>query len=977
MSKALAEIHSTMIGRTNRPGRRYRPWLAAGWAALLLTGGLSVGATRASADSLGLVTLSGLVTDSTGAPVDGTTVTYNGETDVTGADGTPGHYLLNVPTGLNGLGLSFTESGSTPGPVGPLSAQTGSGSYGGVSIGSVDVVENFVWPATTSVLVTAEDANSVPVVGAPVGFGNLTAFGGGPVTLSDGTPTQIDTVGNPAPQACTTDDNGHCSFYALVGSTPFIYSSFQLVPGNSTYPTFSVAENQVIAGNPAPVTLQFGNVTLTTLSGLVTDSTGAPVDGTTVTYNGETDVTGADGTPGHYLLNVPTGLNGLGLSFTESGSTPGPVGPLSAQTGSGSYGGVSIGSVDVVENFVWPATTSVLVTAEDANSVPVVGAPVGFGNLTAFGGGPVTLSDGTPTQIDTVGNPAPQACTTDDNGHCSFYALVGSTPFIYSSFQLVPGNSTYPTFSVAENQVIAGNPAPVTLQFVNIVQQGSAGSVAGAIFVAAPSGTVISNVSNTPIVGDTLPSGATVLTGALSYTVSGLTPGATISVTLRLPSGSDPTSVFKFQNGAYVDVSSIATISGDEVTLQLTDGGLGDADGLANGVIVDPVVPVRAVVPSAPVAVGAVPGNMSATVHWTQPSKNGGAAISGYVVTPYHGTTALASKVFGSSATSGVIVGLTNGQTYSFKIAAKNVVGTGPTATTAAIPIGPPGAPTLVVAMPGSGQVTVSWATPAPNGTSAITGYVLTPYVGTVPQTALAKSFGPLVRTATLIGLTNATSYTFRVVAKNLVGPSPGAASLPITVGAPVAPVVTAVGSTGQAVVSWTSPANNGSAVTSYVVRTYLGGVLQSAKTHTLTCTPQPCSPARTWTVNGLTNGSLYTFKVVAVNARGTGPAGATTIKVGVPTLPGVPASVHATAGVGSATVSWVAPANGSATITAYIITPYKAGVAQATITVGGTVTTRTITALTAGQSYTFKIVARNVVGPGLQSTASNAVTPT
>jgi hypothetical protein len=121
----------------------------------------------------------------------------------------------------------------------------------------------------------------------------------------------------------------------------------------------------------------------------------------------------------------------------------------------------------------------------------------------------------------------------------------------------------------------------------------------------------------------------------------------------------------------------------------------------------------------------------------------------------------------------------------------------------------------------------------------------------------------------------------------------------------------------------------------------------------------------------------LYTFTVVAVNARGTGPAGTTTIKVGAPTLPGAPTSVHATAGAGSATVSWVAPANGSATITAYLITPYKAGVAQATITVVGTVTSKLITGLTTGHSYTFKIAARNVVGTGPQSALSNAVAPT
>ena len=46
-------------------------------------------------------------------------------------------------------------------------------------------------------------------------------------------------------------------------------------------------------------------------------------------------------------------------------------------------------------------------------------------------------------------------------------------------------------------------------------------------------------------------------------------------------------------------------------------------------------------------------------------------------------------------------------------------------------------------------------------------------------------------------------------------------------------------------------------------------------------------------------------------------------------------------------------------------------------ITVAGTVTTRIITSLTAGQSYTFEVAAKNVVGTGTQSAASNTLTPT
>ena len=73
--------------------------------------------------------------------------------------------------------------------------------------------------------------------------------------------------------------------------------------------------------------------------------------------------------------------------------------------------------------------------------------------------------------------------------------------------------------------------------------------------------------------------------------MNGLTPGGTVDVTLLLPAGSNPTGVYKLQNGVYADASSIATIAGNVIVLHLTDGGFGDVDGTANGVIVDPVVP--------------------------------------------------------------------------------------------------------------------------------------------------------------------------------------------------------------------------------------------------------------------------------------------------------------------------------------------------------------------------------------------------
>jgi Domain of unknown function (DUF4082)/Fibronectin type III domain/Bacterial Ig domain len=91
--------------------------------------------------------------------------------------------------------------------------------------------------------------------------------------------------------------------------------------------------------------------------------------------------------------------------------------------------------------------------------------------------------------------------------------------------------------------------------------------------------------------------------------------------------------------------------------------------------------------------------------------------------------------------------------------------------------------------------------------------------------------------------------------------------------------------------------------------------------------------------------------------------------------VPGPPTNVTATAGNGSASVSWSAPTSGG-TPANYVITPYVGTTAQATTTVPGTATTATITGLTNGTAYTFTVTGTNSNGTGPASTPSNAVTP-
>jgi hypothetical protein len=284
-----------------------------------------------------------------------------------------------------------------------------------------------------------------------------------------------------------------------------------------------------------------------------------------------------------------------------------------------------------------------------------------------------------------------------------------------------------------------------------------------------------------------------------------------------------------------------------------------------NGFLVDNINLVAASVPDAPTNVIAVGGIGQATVSWTAPADNG-SPITGYVVTPYMGSHALAPRTFNSPATTQQITGLRFPRRYGFKVTAVSIVGKGPQSVMSNIVALPdvPRPPTDVTARAANAKARVAWAEPT-NGGSPITGYVVTPYIGDVPQ--VPQAFGPSPTVATVVGLTNGATYTFRVAAVNAVGTgpqsSPSNAVQPATV--PDPPTIgIASGGHSQATVSWTAPAfDGGSPITGYVVTPYVAGVAQPAQVFNSTLTTQ--------VVTGLTNGTTYKFKVAAFNAVGTG----------------------------------------------------------------------------------------------------------
>jgi uncharacterized repeat protein (TIGR01451 family) len=146
-----------------------------------------------------------------------------------------------------------------------------------------------------------------------------------------------------------------------------------------------------------------------------------------------------------------------------------------------------------------------------------------------------------------------------------------------------------------------------------------------------------------------------------------------------------------------------------------------------------------------------------------------------------------------------------------------------------------------------------------------------------------------------------------------------------------------------------------------------------------LPCSPPSSAAPGCFTVNG---------GVLSISSMPSVPA-STTVNVTVVTYgvagapaytytaaPAAPAAPAATAGAASATVSWSAPASNGSPITGYVVTPYLNGVAQAPQSFDASTTTRTITGLTVGSSYTFTVAAVNAAGTGPASPQSNAVVP-
>ena len=917
-----------------------------------------------------------------GAPVIGSAVATAPATAVC-AD-TTGSATVNFSAPADDGGATITEYTVTSSP-GNLTATSVGPAASPITINNLVVCTPYTFSvtATNSVGISVPSANSTPPVTPSPGVTPPGVPAAVTATAGDTTATVNFTAPSGSPTSYTAAAYTGCpAACVFTGITASGAGTSILVPGliNGTAYTFTVmAFNAAGAGSPSaqssPAVTPAGAPgapigPVASASAPPTALPGQPLGQATVTFgapasNGGSTITG-------YTVTAAPGGN----SASSVGALPPP-------------GGIVVSGLLVGTPYVFTVTAT--------NGVPSTSLPSANSNSV------------TPTPAVTLPNApaAPVAVPGNAQVSVSFTPLTapadGNSPIISYTVTSTPSGITATGGgSPIVVSVLNGVPYTFTVKARNSVGTGADSAASNTVTPAtAPDAPTIGTATagnGQATVKFTAPAanGGSAITG---YTITASDGSTTPFLGAVPPPGGVVVSV---TNGITYTFSVTATNSG------VQPGGppLTSTPSASS----NPVTPTAGAAPTQPQAVSAANGTVlgsgaaQATVTFGVPVSDGGSVITGYTVTPYIGPTAqtgLATSSVGAlPPPAGITVpGLTLGTAYTFTVKATNGVGTGPesTASNVMTPLDRPVQMAAPTATAGDTQATVSFAqlnTAPGNGGSPIqvNGYTVTPYIGAVAQTLLAKtgSSSPI----TLTGLANTVPYTFRVKATNAIGTglesvdsnsvTPQAAAT-----VPVPPVVlTAVNSTvlgsgaagAEATVTFTTPANGGSAITGYTVIPYIGATAQLGLAKS---SVGPTAPPAGIKLTGLTLGTTYTFTVTATNSVGTSPESGASLAVTPADRPVQMAAPTATAGSTQATVSFAqlntSPGNGGSPIqvNGYTVTPYIGAVAQTLLAKTGSSSPITVIGLTNNQPYTFRVTATNAIGTSTDSPDSNGVTPT
>ena len=285
-----------------------------------------------------------------------------------------------------------------------------------------------------------------------------------------------------------------------------------------------------------------------------------------------------------------------------------------------------------------------------------------------------------------------------------------------------------------------------------------------------------------------------------------------------------------------------------------------------------------------------------------------------------------------------------------------------------------PGQVTGLTATPGAAQVVLSWTAPDSGGSPILryeyssdngtrwrtTGGTTTSYTATLTSYSALLVIGNTyfwrVRAVNAVG--NGTASDYELAAASAEPTAPGAVqNFDATASTTVA---------GQVALDWDAPASTGgSPIIRYEYRYHDGDTAQPGWTDNGVSTTDV-------TLTGLTNyGESHTFWVRAVNSVGFGPFRTANATPG--SVPDAPTGLSTSPGDTQVTLSWTAPDGNGGAIFRY---DYSSDDGSSWTSTGSTSTSRTVTGLTNGTEYTFRVRAVNSYGLSAAS-ASAAATPT
>ena len=275
----------------------------------------------------------------------------------------------------------------------------------------------------------------------------------------------------------------------------------------------------------------------------------------------------------------------------------------------------------------------------------------------------------------------------------------------------------------------------------------------------------------------------------------------------------------------------------------------------------------------------------------------------------------------------------------------------------------------------GTGRVRLTWTANSAVGGGPVTDYVIQRSWNDGLSWVTLDDGVSTSRVYTATNLTDRATYQFRVAARNMRGLgawSNVVTATPIpTIASPPRSLI-AWTYAGQVTLAWIVPSSSGGQpVTAYRIQ------LSTDGGRTWVNAAGIRAPTRRYTVRGLTNGVTYQFRVMALNAVGWSPVSNLVTATPRLTAPWPPRSLKAWVYPDRVSLDWTAPASdGGEPVTAYRIQRSTDGGRTWVNAAGIRAPTRryTLTGLTAGVTYQYRVMALNAVG---WSRGSNVVTAT